>query len=222
MKPGDVKRVSKEEAAKLPQQTAPAAGTVAREEWDKRKDALEEAAADDPREAIDPEKLEPDREIQQKFQHGDLPVSNPQAGYDYCWVQAAPQWGGQFIFAAQSHGWQVVRGDMPEAPEYAESDSAGRPTGNRRVGDVILMRIRKEVRAARKAQLDRRRLLKQADLEASEEMQAIARRHRGIKVHTGTAALDRMRKHELAKHLAAKQLEARLRTGMVPGMEMGS
>lgn len=222
MKPGEVKRVTKAEAATLPQQTAPAPGTAAREEWDRNKDALDAALAEDPREAIDPAKLEPEPEIQAKFQDGELPVSRADPGYDYCWTQADPRWGGNFVHAAQSHGWQVVRGDMPEAAEYAESDKAGQPTGNRRVGDVILMRIRKDVRAARRAQIDRRRLLRQADLETTAEMAAIAKKHRGIRVHTGTAALEKMRRHDVAKTLAMKQLDARLRTGTMPGMEMGS
>lgn len=114
----------------------PPAGHEQREVLKERADALEAQAAADFKnvEAIDPDVMEVERELAQHF--NELEVTNAQPGFVYKWVNFVSN-GGICLRQATAppERWQVVTGDMPEAPELL---SAG---GTRKLGDVLLLRM---------------------------------------------------------------------------------
>lgn len=86
--------------------------------------------------SIDEKALRPDREIQHMIRKFDiLTVTNAQKGYEYCWVYSGQH--GHDIWAKKAQYWEVVQGNDPECKEHTVREDT-----TRRVGDVILMRIR--------------------------------------------------------------------------------
>lgn len=174
----------------------------------RRKDALEEKAdrLSDDLGIIDPEKLKPDPDIRRHLdpQPGiGVQVTNPQVGFTYCWVN--PWGGGRYIAKKQYQGWSIVSGDDPESVEHKDV------SGHRKVGDVILMRIRTE----RKEELDYKEAAKLLRLNESAGRIEQFKRQRGIILHDGVDALNKMGKKEFAQQLAAHELERRIRSGTV-------
>lgn len=115
----------------------PPAGYERKEELRKREDELQQKAEEAAEGviAIDPSKLEPDREIQYKLHHGGgvTEVTKAKPGWHYVW--ACDKQHGFDIVNKMRQGYEVVQGKDPEAQEYKDVDT------KRRLGDTILMRI---------------------------------------------------------------------------------
>jgi hypothetical protein len=144
----------------------PPAGPKRADELSRRLDVLQEKAetAGPEVESIDPKKLRPDRELQHLFDKYDiLTITNPQPGYKYCWAYTGLH--GNDIWGKKGEGWEVVQGNDPECREHTMKDDT-----TRRVGDVLLMRIRVDLHV----QLLKRAALRQARQEGSIESELFA------------------------------------------------
>lgn len=162
----------------------PPPGDARREELKKRQDMLnqfaEELAQKEETGAVDPKKLEVDRELAQHFdkrQMSMLYVSNRQPGWEYTWQNDVSQAGLQVIMK-KTDGWEVVCGNDPEAMERRDE------RGYRRVGDCILMKIPTD----RKKTLDERDRIRRERFErgSAAELEYLGRKmhDRGLHVHT--------------------------------------
>ena len=193
----------------------PSAGDERRDVLAQRGDALEEKAEtlSQDRGRIDPSKLRVENELAQHF--NELDVSNQDPAYVYKWVQAG--FYGRFIKAELSKHWEVVQGDMPEAIELK---GMGADT-TRRLGDVILMRCRKDIfkRLMRQEEAHRRAV----ESGVTSEVEELGRRYEkyGLIVHTGEglspALLKRMQTSAAAKQVVGKQVDQLIRDGRMPG-----
>jgi len=139
------------EVPSAPEPNLPPAGYKREEELTKRTDILEEEV--DKRSenvlAIDPSKMEVDREIRYDLENGELDVTNKDPAFEYKWVQCehpasnparmvdALRYRSVTVDGVRYPTWQVVTGDMKEA---AEKKTA---IGTRKIGDCILMRCHK-------------------------------------------------------------------------------
>lgn len=194
----------------------PPAGDEQRDELKRRADDLAERAEtiglDGGR--VDPSAFRVENELAQHF--NELDVNDADPAYAYCWVQAG--YAGRFIKMKLTEGWEVVQGDMPEASELR---GMGADT-TRRLGDVILMRCRRD----RYALLQRREKDKRARME--EGVTGVLRelgekyRGKGVIVHTDTSTMNeqtvkRMSNRAAAQRTAADQTEQWLREGRMPG-----
>lgn len=191
----------------------PPAGHARDEELRKRTDNLDEAgenlAAESGTERINPKAFEPIREIQ--YHLDELAVSNQDPAYDYCWVGTYRAM--YFIKTKQVRGWEVVQGNLLEAIELK---GIGADT-TRRLGDAILMRVKKDIHFRLLAEEKAKRLAREGA--AVGELQELADKHarHGIKLHVG-AADPRMLKRMAAQGVAEDQFDTMLRKGEVPGM----
>ncbi len=126
---------------------------------------------------------------------------------------------GQMIWQKKAQGWEVVQGDMREAKEYKAEDST------RRVGDTLLMRMRRDYYA--KLEAAQREVVRRQEQGVASELEALGLKYggRGIKVHTSPDAqfaskrgmMDTLEKRA-ARQAAMKGIDKRLRKGNVPGM----
>lgn len=202
----------------------PPAGDAQRDELKARGDALAEQAETlgVVGGAINPKAFAIDREIAGHV--NELDVSNASPEYAYAWV-----WTGQQGIKVKEKlarrvregdglvvCWEVVNGDMPEASELKTVD------GTRRLGDVMLLRCRKE----RKEQLDAQDEIQRARREASinEPLEELARKYpRLVKVHTdlNDPTLQAGLRRGAARGFAAQQFDTAIRGGTVPGMPAG-
>lgn len=172
--------------------------------------------------AIDPKAFKIDREIASRF--NELEVTNAQPEYEYCWVNAGH--AGRFIKAKLSERvrmgqsivpvWEVVQGEMPEAIELRGMMA----DTTRRLGDVVLMRAKKDV-------FLRVKQLRQAHLQAMQngtttELQELGERyrHRGVVIRTSFAEdqLEVMGRRAMARQQAHQILDGMMRDGTVPGL----
>lgn len=172
--------------------------------------------------AINPRAFRIENEIAQHF--NELEVTNSLDEYEYCWVQAG--YHGRFIKMKQAQRveedgglapcWEVVQGDMPEALEVKGlmADTT------RRLGDVILMRCRRD-RAAklRKMQEARRAQVERGITSELEEM-GQRLRGRGVIVHTSLDddAMKRAQNRAAMRMQAGQMIDGMLRDGSVPGL----
>jgi hypothetical protein len=121
------------------QPALPPAGHQRDEELRRRTDTLQQAAEERAdalgAHGFNPDVLAPDREILADFDG--FEVSSRQPGFEYKWVPFDNPVAnkGLMVAQAQTQGWQVVCGDMPEAKE---KEIVG---GMRKIGDTVLMRI---------------------------------------------------------------------------------
>ena len=180
---------------------------------------------------INPKAFEPDREILYQIVHNQLEVSGALPEYDYCWVCTRAD--GVMVNAKQSIRvrdadgfmrpiWEVVRGaDMPEAKECMDV------TGVRRLGDVILMRIRKDHhallrRANRQKQKDQVEAAHGTFLAMGEEAQ---RRGQGIVTRVDTTLADprvqAYARRAAAQGIAREEFTRMLQDGAIPGLRPG-
>lgn len=226
----------------------PPAGDERREELKRRADSLR-AAADQLAsaagvEAIDLSKVKPENEIADAFDplSGMLKVSDANdAEYVYKWEQADlyGRFGNIWVTSSKALGYETVSGSMPEAREHRQVD------GTRRVGDAILMRIRKERYAALQARQRRVNVARQEGvgvqlIEAAEKagisaidltsptapahilrhaeaQREAARAARAAYVHTAPQARPGANR-TLASELAGRKFDSMIRTGTVPGL----
>lgn len=202
----------------------PPAGDERRDTLKQRTDTLEqeaeERAAALELDRMDPRALRPDREIRQHFDaFNELAVSGAQDEFEYCWVFAGRN--SYWIRCKSAQGFEVVQNDMPEAQEHRGIGA----DSTRRVGDTILMRIRKD-RAMR--------IRKQArDLAAAREegvdstIMEMGERaaHMGVRVSRlgGLSAVQQeiIAKRAQARSIASSQFNDQIRQGTVPGLRPG-
>lgn len=210
----------------------PEAGHARRELLKRRKDSLEQQAEEDMPEAyvIDESLFDPanlDNEMRAKLENIER-VSDADPDFKYCWVDPT----NHVLFTmSQNLGWQVVSGSDPEAREHKDTN------GYRRLGDVILMRMRAD-RYAALARLQEQRVQDQENA-ATERLEELGKRfsRSGGKIHTNLQTMDpRLRqtiearaqgqglpqevRQEAAKAVAFQALDAKLRDGTVPGAEV--
>ena len=147
---------------KRDEQTAKNADALAEEIEKKSEDFL----------AIDPSKLEVDREIRYELDKGELDVTNADPSYVYRWVQCEHPSSNparlvdMFRYKSIKYNgqryptWQVVTGDMKEAPEKKTA------MGTRKLGDCILMRCHKNTHEIIEAEERRKRTQRQYGLDS--------------------------------------------------------
>lgn len=198
---------------------------------DDRRDA-EARAADDLAEqaearsadvgTISPQALKIENEIAQHF--NELEVTESQPEYEYCWVNAGHH--GRFVKAKLSERvklgdtivpvWEVVQGDMPEALELRGlmADTT------RRLGDVILMRAKRDAFLRVKQLREARRQALQNG--TTSELEELGRqyRHRGVVIRTdfGPDQLEQMGRRAMVRQQAHQMLDGMIRSGTVPGL----
>lgn len=209
-----------QELAEQAQASLPPAGFQRREELAKRRETLEELAAQEDPQAyrVDPKAVEIDNEIADPISKGLLDVTKKDEAYDYCWVNFVSQHGYAVTFK-QSYGWEVVSGDMPEAKERKDE------LGRRRIGDTILMRIKKDVHLRQQLkERERRGVMRKA---VGAELLELAHKHRdsGVSVTIDAAEMDasqlqRLQREAAAKQIAGQQFDRMVRTGQVPGLNV--
>lgn len=197
----------------------PPAGYERDEELRRRQDNLEQAAEQlaDTMEtgSIDPHKLEVENELAEHFD--ELKVSNQLPEYHYCWVNSG--FYMRFVKAKLARKWEIVQGDMPEAQELKGmmGDTV------RRLGDVILMRIRKDLWIME----ERARRVRQQNFEGSDKAAFIDKIERysskiGQKIPWREAnddsSLKRMYNQEQAQETAGRKVDQLIREGRMPGV----
>ena len=211
-----------EELAKAAAASLPEAGHARREAIKRREETLEMQIARLSEKmmngTIDPKELEIVNEIASKTQY--LSVSGAQAGYVYSW--ASKNRSGQHIQAMKGLGWETVQGDDPEALELKGMDGGT----TRQLGDVILMRIRKEVYIVLKAQEQvKARRVQQNSASTLVEL-GDRYRDKGFSVrpyHMDTFSGPPIRSNRISsQRTAMQQLDTDLRNGTVPGMEINN
>lgn len=214
------------------QRTEPEAapGHRRREQLRVQADQLEEQAetlaAEQGVEAIDPNALLPDDEIQSLLSRSAEEISNPVPGFSYMWVNVEyPQNArGSHVLAMQAQGWHVVKGDiddksMPESIEHRTTD------GTRKLGDCLLMRID----SRRKAHIDYQYDLLNARRMGNDQatVDELSTKY-GIKVVAydkmtpeAQTRLERQAATQFAKRAAMERVADDLRNGTVPGVPAG-
>jgi hypothetical protein len=191
----------------------------------RRKDDLEQQAEERAQatgvEAASSDAFLPDEEIQNLLQYDGSNVSKAQKGYCYMWVciEFPASARGLAVLNMTAQGWQVVKGDDPEAQEYLQPDRT------RKLGDSILLRISE----ARKRVLDGQIAMLNAKREGQshEAVRNLAERH-GIKIVSfdemspeQQKQLERRSQLAFAKQGAFQKLDGNLRAGTVPGAAVG-
>lgn len=188
------------------------------EQLAERKDALEEAAetrADQMEtHAINPKAFEKDREIQHGIENDGLEVEDAQSGYMYKWENYVNA-NGNAVRLAQREGWEVVQGDMPESPSLRAVD------GSRRLGDVLLMRMRMDHHLVMELRRKQRRLTKLYG--AEQALHKMQEQHPELFPDIDTSQrpshnLRRSTVRRAAKRVAADALGRRLKEGTLPGV----
>jgi hypothetical protein len=200
---------------------------------DARRDAQREAADDLAEQAakqevdggaIDPKAFRIDREIAAHF--NELEVTEAQPEFEYCWVNAGH--AGRFIKAKLSERvrlgesivpvWEVVQGDMPEARELRGMMA----DTTRRLGDVILMRAKKDaflrVKQLREARRQAMHTGTTTELQEMAEQQRRLGRSVVIRTDFGPDQLEQMGRRALVRQQAGQMIDGMLRNGTVPGL----
>jgi hypothetical protein len=165
---------------------------------------------------IDAKELEIVNEIASKTQY--LAVSGAQPDYVYGWISKNRH--GQHIQSAKMQGWETVQGDDPEGLELKGTDGST----TRQLGDVILMRIKKDIYIVMEAQKQAQtKRVQQNSASTLVEMGEKYRKHgfavRPYKMESFEGP--EIRSNRLSSHgTAMQQIDAALRNGTVPGMEI--
>lgn len=196
----------------------PPSGDERRDVLRQRDDDLAEAAEslNDDVGAVRADALEIDNEI---AQYSDLlAVSNQDAAYMYCWVNFQSQHGIAVQYKL-AEGWEVVQGDMSEARERR---GVGGDT-SRRLGDVLLMRIRKDRHFALRQRAKRAAEAREGSIGAG--MRDLGERYasRGLIVHADDTAmnpklLQTLHTRSLARSTATRMVDEAVRQGRMPGV----
>ena len=172
--------------------------------------------------AIDPSKIQPEREILSLIDS--LQVNQRQPAYEYKWVQ--DKWPSNAsalevrrtlaihvrVNGAVRPAWEIVKGDMPEAPELKDV------LGTRRLGDCVLMRCRKDIYALlqqrEKLKRDQRVLGVTAGLD---EIGEYAGRVGGGRTGHGAYERSKVMDSLQSKNIAGQQFDNMVREGNIPG-----
>jgi hypothetical protein len=198
----------------------PPPGDERREVLAERTDALaqaaEELAEKEEVYRVDPGAMEVESELAQYFD--EFEVSGALDDYAYCWVNCMSNAHGRFVQWKLSRGWEVVCGNMPEALALKQAD------GTRRLGDVLLMRIRRERKEMLDAINERNRMARAQGV-ASDLLELGERnRKHGVVVHVDgeipEETLARMERGAEAQRRGTQAVDKMLRQGRMPGMPM--
>lgn len=196
----------------------PPPGDERRETLSQRQDELdrkaEEQAAAEDRYAVDPSKLRVENEI--VGQRDALDVTGRLPEYHYIWVLTSHS--GRYVQSKLAKRYEVVRADMPEATELKQAD------GTRRLGDVLLMRIHRDLYRVELDQRERRRQAREQGVNARLlELKDKFAKH-GAVVHVDGEVpeniLEAMQKNAQAKEISGRMMDNFIRQGRVPGMPM--
>ena len=156
-------------------------------------------------EAMTPESMEVIPEVAQQVHM--LRLRNPDPEYDYCWANCRAA-NGIKVDMKEVEGWEIVRSSHPES-KGQRIDEFGRC----RVGDAVLMRLRKDASLALKRRDRAKRLAMQAGV--GSDLEALADKF-GVNARPLTPQeMQRM----AAKQIAGQRFNQMLRTGSVPGMQ---
>lgn len=195
-------------------------GDARREEEKRRADEFaqktEEASSSLEVAAANSAALEVESELAQYFD--ELDVSNQDPNYHYSWVNGSPMFYGRFIQKKLAQRWELVSGNMNEAQELRTAD------GTRRLGDVVLMRIRKEYKARIDAAAEEKR--KRARLGIYANFLETARKGEkyGASVHImdnmDPALFEKMSRNAQAKSRAGRTMDGWMRQGRMPGVTL--
>jgi hypothetical protein len=202
----------------------PPAGDDRREVLAEREDRLqaeaEQRAAALEIERIDPKALRPEREILQHFdEFNELAVSNAQDDHEYCWVYAGRN--SYWVRWKSAQGFEVVQGDMPESQEHRGIGA----DSTRRVGDTILMRIRKDRAVAMRRRGREQAARREESIDST--IMALGEQYRdtGVRVSRlgglSPAQQDLIAKRAHARQIATSQFTDQIRQGTVPGLRPG-
>lgn len=173
-----------------------------------------------------------DGEIISNFNSGEVSNANP--AFFYKWARYVKPYGGTapvdydlaLTIRTSSHGvmkvWEKVNGSMVEAIEHREVD------GTRKVGDVMLIRCRRDVHACLRRWENEKVAIRAAS--AGNALQTIGDRT-GVGVRVQDVAvskrgyddpvMQRAFKHAAANEIANRQLDAQIREGRVAGLGVG-
>ncbi len=196
----------------------PPAGFEREEVLKEREDVLQEQAetlaSQQEVGTIDPRKLEVENELAYYFDELEVPGALPD--YHYAWAQSGQN--GRYIQQKLYLGWEVVQGNSPEAVGLKGTDTT------RKLGDVLLMRIRKD----RKKLVDMREDYKRKQQEEGVVGNLLdigdryAKYGARVTVANGPDAsqIGRLAAQQAAGQLADKQTDRWLREGRMPGMVM--
>ncbi len=200
--------------------TLPPPGDARRDTLKQRTDDLQERgekmAAEQELESFDPSKLSVDREIQ--YSLSALGVSGRKKGYEYKWVRDPNTTAGPSMAVTKEVSrtvayngvsyptWQVVMGEMPEALERKTV------SGDRRVGDCILLRIESKVKALLDWKDKQKNEIQEQSVNA--QLQELGQRY-GTRVET-YAKTDV--NNAVAQSVAMGQFNEQLKTGAVGGL----
>lgn len=201
----------------------PEAGYAREETLKRRQDKLEaanEQAAAYVTAGVGQLNVKPEREILRYIDS--LSVSNQQEGFVYAWVcedYPSHAKGLKVTEKSTRPGWEVVRGDMPEARERLDV------RGYRKIGDSILMRCPAK-------QEHRNKLMERGLLEAQREsitgkleevgVQAEKRGFARVHLDMNDPLVQAAIKRGVSAQLAGQQFDGMLREGRIPGIEVGT
>jgi hypothetical protein len=215
----------------LPQQSVdpklPPAGYKREEELKVRMDNLQQQIDERSEQtlAADPAALRPEREILNELDKGHLSISDADPNYHYAWVQCLHPADHpsrmverkkaetvQLPDGSWVRPWEVIGSAHKEAQECKKAD------GTRRIGDVLLMRCRKDHYAL--LELSQRRKVHERNYGIDSDLVELA-----LANDTEAGALTYNKYRDNANyHLRDKtfqtELDRRIRSGTLPGFEM--
>lgn len=160
------------------------------------------------------------REIRNAIMQGGLEITNANDAYMYSWVCTALD--GIQITRKKALGWAVVQGEDQECLEHRYVD------GTRRVGDVLLMKLRKDIYLRNEQYFaDVRRA---QEFGVTSELHELGDKHadKGLRIIDNEAEFAQITGQQLggvmtsqtARQAAGNAVGQMVRDGMIPGMEI--
>ena len=231
-KPKEIDLNAFEQPEEKPTPNLPPAGFERNEELLRRIDALEQKAeaqyADRGAVPHDHDALNPERnrEIQHDIHRGHMAIGFNHPIYVTKWVNYVNH-NSFMVWQAKDEGWKVATVDI--FPEAADSGCI-RADNTIRVGDVLLMYIRKDDHFMLLERDKKKRLRQQYGIEV--EIHDIARKHPsvfnsigstedgGIDDRTLNVMERRASRQSAARQVAARHLGNKMKQGIVPGIPL--
>ena len=204
-------RILTPEAAAQAAAALPDAGYARQEELKQRADTLAEAIETETPEAyrLNPKAFDIEQELAYLIDRNELEVENAQPGKRYCWVNFGQN--GRMVMSKKKDGWEVVAGNMPEAPELRFVD------GTRHLGDVLLMRIDEE-RAQLLDRIDEYRRRRQQEGVISNLHNMADKTDGAIILHENDKMTEVAARRAAMQQQAFQGIDKMIREGSVPGL----
>lgn len=198
----------------------PSPGHLKDEELRRRTDNLQQAIDENSFDTgkIPDKLLEPDREILYDITQGYMQIGKNRPEYVTKWVNYVNQ-NGSKVWQEKAQGWQVAT-----TREFPEGEHLKREDRTLRVGDVLLMFIKKDLH---ENILKRQEERKRAQLFGVEsEVRAFAAKHSNIFTDVSSEfngnmpahISNRMHAKATARKVAAQHLGNRMKSGLVEGL----